>query len=119
MFIVFFRNNVWWRTFRESLKKIHRKLFFLRNHLKSRARDVRYLKRGPLLKQFLHARHCASFHDQLRYLLALRVLVLVVGSFFERVFSHLKLFIRICFVSTLLVFVDLSSKFRGVAKAHA
>ena len=29
----FFRNNAWWRTFRESLKKIHRELFFLRNHL--------------------------------------------------------------------------------------
>ena len=30
----FFRNNAWWRTFRESFKIIHREIFFLRNHLK-------------------------------------------------------------------------------------
>ena len=29
----FFRDNAWWRTFRESFKKINRELFFLRNHL--------------------------------------------------------------------------------------
>lgn len=59
------------------------------------------------------------FYDQLRNLLALRVLVLVVGGFFERVFSHLRLFIPIRFVYALLVFLGLSSKFLGVAKAHA
>ena len=32
-FLLFFRNNAWWRTFRESFKKIHRELFFLRDHL--------------------------------------------------------------------------------------
>ena len=30
----FFRDNAWWRTFRTSFQKIHRKPFFLRNHLK-------------------------------------------------------------------------------------
>ena len=33
-FYCFFRNNAWWRPFRESLKKIYRELFLLRNHLK-------------------------------------------------------------------------------------
>jgi len=34
-FYCFFRNNAWWRTFRESFKKIYRELFFLSNHLKN------------------------------------------------------------------------------------
>ena len=65
--------------------------------------------------------HLKPFYGQLRYFLALRVLVLVVRSFFERVFSPFKVFffLRICFVCTLLVFLDLFGKFRGVAKAHA
>ena len=32
-FYCFFRNNAWWRTFRESFKEIYRELCFLRNHL--------------------------------------------------------------------------------------
>ena len=27
-FLLFFPNNAWWRTFRESFKKIHQELFF-------------------------------------------------------------------------------------------
>ena len=34
-FYCFFRNNAWWRPFRESFKKIYRELFLLRNHHKS------------------------------------------------------------------------------------
>lgn len=57
---------------------------------------------------------------QLWYSLALRVLVSIVGSFFERVFSHLRLFHTYLFrlYATCIVSLDLSSKFRGVAKAH-
>ena len=32
-FYCFFRNNAWWRPFRESFKKIYRELILLRNHL--------------------------------------------------------------------------------------
>ena len=42
-FIFFSRNNAWWRTFRESLKKVHRWLFFLRNHLNTLAARYKVL----------------------------------------------------------------------------
>ena len=34
LLFLFFRNSAWKRTFRQSFKKIHRQLLFLRNHLK-------------------------------------------------------------------------------------
>ena len=40
-FYCFFRKNAWWKTFRESFKKIYRELFFLRNHLKSYLKEMR------------------------------------------------------------------------------
>ena len=69
------------------------------------------------LRKFSQVFLIKLFYVQWLYFLALRVLVLVVGSFLNVYLAILGFFIRIYFACTLVLFLDLSSKSCGVEKS--
>ena len=92
------------------------------------ARDVRHLKPRALqqenfaratLRKFSTGFLFKLFNAQLLHFVALVVLFLVVGSFFKHVFSNVRLLHAYLFRAYATLFLDLSTKFCGVAKTHA
>ena len=92
------------------------------------ARDVRHFKPRALQQQIFARATMRKiltgflfklFNAQLLHFVSLRVLFLVVGSFFKHVFSNVRLLHAYLFRAYATLFLDLSTKFCGVEKTHA